>query len=207
MNAVARCFGDGDPMMEAYHDTEWGRPVRSERGLFEKVCLEGFQAGLSWRTILARREQLRAAFDDFDPEICAGYDEASLEAAMLAPGMLRNRSKIRSVATNARATVGLREGGGLTALIWSHRPTVQAVPLTSADVPGSTDASAELAKALRRSGFSFVGPTTAYALMQADGLVNDHLRDCPVRAEVEVERSAAQPVPAAPAAASATPPA
>ena len=188
---MKRCFGTGDPMMEAYHDTEWARPVLTERGLFEKVCLEGFQAGLSWRTILIRRDSLRAAFDGFDPDVCAGYDAHDVEVAMLAPGMLRHAGKIRSVATNARATVALREEGGLSALIWSHQPKSKKAPKTMTEVPGSTEESSALAKALRQKGFTFIGPTTAYALMQADGLVNDHLASCHVRAEVEAERKAA----------------
>ena len=185
---MTRCFGTGDPMMEAYHDTEWGRPVRTERGLFEKVCLEGFQAGLSWRTVLVRREALREAFDHFDPDVCAGYDDHDVDVAMLAPGMLRHRGKIRSVATNARATVALRDEGGLAALIWSHRPGRQKAPKTSTDVPASTPESTALSMELRQRGFRFIGPTTAYALMQADGLVDDHLPSCDVRAEVEALR-------------------
>lgn len=178
-------------MMEAYHDTEWGRPVRTERGLFEKVCLEGFQAGLSWRTILTRRQALRQAFDNFEPDVCAGYDAHDVEVAMRAPGMLRHAGKIRSVQSNARAAVALRDEGGLAALIWSHQPKQGRAPTTTADVPASTPDSTALANALRAKGFSFVGPTTAYALMQADGLVNDHLKSCEVRADVETERRAA----------------
>ena len=188
---MSRCFGDGDPMMEAYHDTEWGRPVRTERGLFEKACLEGFQAGLSWRTILVRRDSLRAAFDGFDPEVCAAYPDDFVDAAMLAPGMLRHAGKIRSVRTNAQATLTLRDEGGLASLIWSHQPSRHRMPQTMADVPASTEESTALARALRKSGFTFIGPTTAYALMQADGLVNDHMKGCPVRTEVEAERQAA----------------
>jgi len=188
---MSRCFGTGDPMMEAYHDTEWGRPVRTERGLFEKVCLEGFQAGLSWRTILIRRDALREAFGNFDPDVCAGFDAHDVEVALLAPGMLRHAGKIVSVQNNARAAVALRKEGGLAALIWSHQPKTKKAPTTMADVPASTPESSALANALRAKGFSFTGPTTAYALMQADGLVNDHLKSCEVRADVETERRAA----------------
>jgi len=188
---VTRCWGDGDPLMSDYHDTEWGRPVRSEQGLFEKVCLEAFQAGLSWRTVLARREGLRAAFGGFDPEACAALAEGDLDRLLAADGMLRNRAKILAVGRNARATLALRDSGGLVELIWSHAPPAAPAPATPAEVPAVTPASTVLAKALRSSGFTFVGPTTCYALMQADGLVDDHFVSCPVRAEVEAERAAA----------------
>lgn len=187
---MSRCWGDGDPLMADYHDAEWGRPVRSEQGLFEKVCLEAFQAGLSWRTVLARRDRLRAAMHGFDPDACARLDEDDVERLLAAEGMLRNRAKILAVGTNARATVGLREEGGLVDLIWSHAPPSAPAPPTLADVPATTSESTMLAKALRRRGFTFVGPTTCYALMQADGLVDDHIATCQVRAEVEAARTA-----------------
>ena len=187
---TARCWGDGDPLMAAYHDEEWGRPVRTEQGLFEKVCLEAFQAGLSWRTVLVRREGLRAAFAGFDADACAQLDEADLERLLAAPGMLRNRAKVLAVGTNARATLALRDTGGLVDLVWSHAPPAGPAPASLADVPAVTPESTALAKALRRSGFTFVGPTTCYALMQADGLVDDHLATCPVREEVEAAGSA-----------------
>ena len=175
--------------MEAYHDDEWGRPVRTEHGLFEKVCLEGFQAGLSWRTILVRRDALRTAFAGFDPDVLSRWGEPELDAALAADGMLRHRGKIASVVTNAKATVALRAGGGLATLIWSHQPSPSAAPTSMAEVPGSTAESISLAKTLRKAGFTFIGPTTAYALMQADGLVDDHLVGCPVRPAVERERA------------------
>lgn len=182
-------------MMAAYHDDEWGRPERTERGLFEKICLEGFQAGLSWRTVLTRREALRAAFDDFDPEVCAGYDGDRLELAILAPGMLRNAAKIRSVSTNAQATVRLRADGGLVGLIWSFRPEHAEAPTTKTEIATSTPEAAAMAKALRQRGFTYIGPVTAYALMQAEGLVNDHLRGCGVREEVQAQRLTRAAVP------------
>jgi len=183
---MTRCWGDGDPLLRDYHDREWGRPVRTEQGLYEKLCLEAFQAGLSWRTVLARRGALRAAFDGFDPDTVTAYGDADLARVLAADGVLRNRAKVRACVTNAAATVGLRGAGGLPALIWAHRPTVPPpVPVERADVPGSTPESVALARALKGAGFVFVGPTTAYALMQADGLVNDHLAGCDWRAQVQ----------------------
>jgi DNA-3-methyladenine glycosylase I len=188
---VFRCFGSGDPLYEAYHDREWGRPVTTERGLFQKVCLEGFQAGLSWQLILRRREALVAAFAGFDPDVLAGWGADEVASALDAEGMIRSAAKVRMVVTNAIATLLLREGhpGGLAGLVWEHAPTGRRpAPRGFGDIPALTLESTALAKALKRSGFSFVGPTTVYALMQADGLVNDHLHRCPVRAEVERER-------------------
>ncbi|HEY0558768.1 MAG TPA: DNA-3-methyladenine glycosylase I [Frankiaceae bacterium] len=190
-----RCFGDGDPVLAAYHDSEWGRPVLSEQGLFERVCLEGLQAGLSWRLILGRRDALRAAFDGFDPDRLAAWDDARLDAALQAPGALRNPRKIAAMRGNALATLSLRETGGLTALVRAHHPPARPAPHTRADVPSTSPESVALAAALRRAGVRFVGPTTAYALLQATGAVDDHLADCPVRAAVEAERAAAWPEP------------
>ncbi len=192
--AGARCWGDGDPLLADYHDLEWGRPVHGERGLFEKVCLEGFQAGLSWRVVLARRAQLRQAFSDFDPDVLAALPETAVDGLLGADGMLRNRAKVRAVLTNARACVALRDtGAGLPELVWSHRPRGRrAAPRSRTDVATVTPESTALASALRAAGFVFVGPTTAYALMQADGLVNDHLLACPVRREVDAEQRAAR---------------
>ncbi len=191
---TARCWGDGDPVMAAYHDEEWGRPVRAERGLFEKVCLEGFQAGLSWRTVLVRRESLRAAFSGFDPGALAAVPDDAVESLLAADGMLRNRAKVRAVLTNARAWERLRAGGsGLVDLVWAARPAGRRrAPRTLAEVPSRSPESTELARALKAAGFVFVGPTTAYALMQADGVVNDHLLTCPVRRDVEAEQRAAR---------------
>jgi DNA-3-methyladenine glycosylase I len=180
---MSRCFGEGDDLYSGYHDTEWGRPVRSEQGLFERICLEGFQAGLAWITVLRKREALREVFHGFDPAVVAELDVTPLlEDARL----IRSRAKLAACVTNARATLALE--GGLVDLVWQHR--YDGPPPRSWDaVPGTTPASTELAKALKRKGFVFVGPTTAYAMLQACGVVNDHLVGCPVRADVEAARS------------------
>jgi DNA-3-methyladenine glycosylase I len=180
-----RCFGDGDPLYERYHDEEWGRPVRDERGLFERMSLEAFQSGLSWLTILRKRERFRTAFAGFDPERVAAFDDEDRARLLADAGIVRNRLKVDAAIVNARATVALRDDGGLVDLIWGHRPPPRPAPRSFAEVAALTPESAALAKALKRAGFRFVGPTTAYALMQATGLVNDHLADCVVRAEVE----------------------
>ena len=178
-----RCFGDGDPLYEAYHDHEWGRPLRDERSLFELICLEGFQAGLSWRTILVRRDGFREAFAGFHPERVAAFTTADVERLVADSRIIRHRGKIEAAIANARATLALE--GGLVDLVWSFRPEPGPAPASLRDVPASTDASRALAKALRQKGFRFFGETTAYAMMQAAGLVNDHLATCPVRAEIE----------------------
>jgi DNA-3-methyladenine glycosylase I len=179
---MARCFGDGDPLYERYHDDEWGRPVRDERGLFEKLSLEAFQSGLSWLTILRRRETFRAAFAGFDPERVAAFGAADVERLLADPGIIRNRAKVEATIANARATVALRAAGEpLDELIWAHRPKPRPAPRGFADVPATVAESAALARELKRRGFRFVGPTTLYALMQACGLVNDHLAACPAR--------------------------
>ncbi len=180
---VFRCFGTGDPLYERYHDTEWGRPVHGDAALYERLCLEAFQSGLSWITVLRRRETLRAAFDGFDPERVARYGPGE-EARLLAdPGIIRNRLKVRAAVENARATLRLaEEGPGLSQLVWSFAPAEPGpAPLEPADVPATTTASTALTKALKAAGFRFVGPTTAYAAMQACGLVDDHLARCPAR--------------------------
>jgi DNA-3-methyladenine glycosylase I len=181
---VRRCFGDGDPLYERYHDEEWGRPVRDERGLFERMALEGFQSGLSWLTILRKREAFRAAFAAFDPDAVARFTEPDVERLLGDAGIVRNRAKIEATIANAKATVALRESGPtLTELIWElHRPPPRgAPPRTWADVPSQTPETVALSKELKRRGFRFVGPTTLYALMQACGVVDDHLADCPAR--------------------------
>lgn len=181
-----RCFGDGDPLYERYHDREWGRPRRDERSLYEKLCLEGFQAGLSWITVLRKREALREVFAGFDPDAVAavcGVDHLLADARLI-----RSRAKLEACVRNARATVALRSSGGLPALLWSAAQLPSPVYDGWAGVPASTVASAAVAKQLKKAGFTFVGPTTVYSLMQACGLVNDHLAACPVRAEVEAER-------------------
>jgi DNA-3-methyladenine glycosylase I len=169
----------------AYHDTEWGRPVRGETALFERFTLEAFQSGLSWLTILRKREGFRAAFAGFDADVVAGYGDADAARLLEDAGIVRNRAKIAAAIANARAVVTLRETyeGGLDALVWSFAPdgVTRPAPRDLGDVPASTDASKALAKALKRNGFVFVGPTTAYAAMQACGLVNDHLEACVAR--------------------------
>ena len=188
--APFRCFGTGDPLYERYHDTEWGRPVRGERELYERITLEAFQSGLSWITVLRRREGFRAAFAGFDPEVVAAYGEDDVARLLADPGIVRNRLKVEAAIANARALLTLHErGGSLSGLVWSAAPDpAPPAPREPADVPALTPASTALAKALKAAGFRFVGPTTAYATMQACGVVDDHLVRCPVRTQVEVDR-------------------
>jgi DNA-3-methyladenine glycosylase I len=179
-----RCFGDGDPLYERYHDEEWGRPVRDERGLYERMSLEAFQSGLSWLTILRKRENFRAAFAGFEPDAVAEFGERDVERLLADEGIVRNRAKIEATIANAKATVALREDGpSLPELVWErYRPPARDTPpKTLADLPSQTPETIALAKELKRRGFRFVGPTTLYALMQACGVVDDHLADCPVR--------------------------
>jgi DNA-3-methyladenine glycosylase I len=187
-----RCFGDGDALYERYHDEEWGRPVRDERGLYEKLCLEAFQSGLAWITILRKREAFRSAFADFDPDEVARFGKRDVDRLLNDAGIVRNRLKVEAAIANAKATVALRDAPrGLPELIWDHAPRGRRrAPAAWAGIPALTPESTALAKELKRNGFRFVGPTTAYALMQACGLVNDHLPGCPVRADVERERQA-----------------
>ena len=190
---MTRCFGDGDPLYERYHDEEWGHPLRDERGLFEKLSLEAFQSGLSWVTILRKRESFRAAFAGFDPAAVAAFGPADVERLLADAGIVRNRAKIEATIANAAATLALRAAGEpLDELIWAHRPAPRPAPRTFADVPATVPESAALAKLLRRRGFRFVGPTTLYALMQADGLVNDHLAGCPAREGTQAAQDAAR---------------
>jgi len=176
----------------AYHDEEWGRPVRDDRGLYERMVLEGFQSGLSWLTILRKRESFRAAFANFDIDTVAGFGERDVERLLADAGIVRHLGKIEAAIANARAAAALRDAGeSLAELIWSHAPPRRRrAPRTLDDVPAVTPESTALAKELKRRGFRFVGPTTAYATMQACGLVNDHLEGCRVRAEVEALSSA-----------------
>ncbi len=178
----ARCpWGDAPADYRAYHDAEWGRPVHGERALYERLTLEAFQSGLSWLTILRKREAFRRAFAGFDPERVARFGEAE-EAALLADaGIVRNRRKVRAAVANARAVVALRAEGGLDRLVWEHAPASHTPPERPEQVPASTPESVALAAALKRAGLVFVGPTTAYAAMQACGLVDDHLRGCHAR--------------------------
>jgi DNA-3-methyladenine glycosylase I len=188
---MTRCFGEGDPLYEAYHDDEWGRPVTDERGLYERLCLEGFQAGLSWVTILRKRENFRAAFAGFDPEAVAAFGDADVERLMSDAGIVRNRLKIEATIANAQAVLALREAGdSLAATFWAHRPDARPAPRAWGDVPAQTPESKALSRELKARGFRFVGPTTVYAAMQACGLVNDHLATCPSRAATEGAQSA-----------------
>ncbi|MFB2583542.1 DNA-3-methyladenine glycosylase I [Herbiconiux liukaitaii] len=168
-----------DPLLREYYDTEWGMPVQDEQGLFERISLECFQSGLSWATILRKRPAFRAAFDGFDPDAVARYGGADIDRLLGDTGIVRNRAKIVATIGNARATVALRDDpaveGGLVGLVWSFRPEVTPEPVSHADIPTSSPASAALAAALRAKGFRFVGPTTMFALMEAVGIVDTHL--------------------------------
>jgi DNA-3-methyladenine glycosylase I len=179
-DGVVRCPWPGRlPDYLAYHDTEWGRPVRDDTLLFEKLSLEGFQTGLSWLTILRRRDGFRAAFAGFDPVRVAAFGPADVERLMADPGIIRNRRKVEATIANARAVTDLDVG--LAELIWSYEPAERPAPMSPAEVPASTPESAALAAELKRRGFRQLGPTTVYALMQACGLVDDHLAGCAAR--------------------------
>ncbi|HUR87243.1 MAG TPA: DNA-3-methyladenine glycosylase I [Solirubrobacteraceae bacterium] len=187
-----RCWDTTDPLYLAYHDEEWGRPVAEEHLLLERLCLEGFQSGLSWLTILRKRERFREVFANFVPAAVARFGPDDVERLMGDAGIVRNRAKIEATIANARATVALRGAGEtLRELLWSYEPVEHAPPPEAlAGMPASTPESKALARELRRRGFRFVGPTTAYALMQATGIVNDHLARCWVRGAVEAQRTA-----------------
>ena len=185
MSAVVRCWQTTDAAYNAYHDEEWGRPVRDERGLYERLCLEGFQSGLSWLTILRKRENFRAAFAGFEPEVVAHFEQRDVEQLLSDAGIVRHRGKIEAAIANARATVELRESSPLHELAWEYRRDGPATTEWVAQTPDSV----ELSKRLRKAGFRFVGPTTVYSTMQACGIVNDHRADCWVRDVVERERS------------------
>jgi DNA-3-methyladenine glycosylase I len=176
-DGVLRCpWALGTTDYIAYHDQEWGQPVRSDAGIFERLSLEAFQSGLSWLTILRKRESFRAAFGGFDPRTVAGFGPAD-EARLLADaGIVRNRAKIRAVIGNARAALDVP--GGLAAMVWRYAQAPGPAPVTLADVPASTPASRACARELRKLGFSFVGPVTVYAALQACGVVDDHLEGC-----------------------------
>jgi DNA-3-methyladenine glycosylase I len=178
-DGLARCpWAAEHPINRHYHDTEWGLPVRGERALFERISLEAFQSGLSWLTILRKRPAFRVAFCDFDPDKVAAFTDADVERLMRDPAIVRNRAKIEAARKNARATLALRADGGLDQLIWSHEPGHELEPTTLAELPTATPASKALALDLRAHGFVFVGPTTAWALMEAAGLVDAHLLGC-----------------------------
>lgn len=164
-----------DPLLQAYYDTEWGLPVRDERGVFERLSLEAFQSGLSWVTILRKRAAFREAFDGFDPELVAGYGEREVDRLLADARIVRNRAKIAATIGNAAATVRLRERGGLAELVWSFGPAATPAPRSLAEIPSRSPESEALARELRREGFRFVGPTTMFALMEAIGIVDTHL--------------------------------
>ena len=187
-------WAGSDPLMREYYDTEWGMPVRDERGLFERLSLEAFQSGLSWATILRKRENFRAAFADFDPDRVAAFDEGDTARLMDDAGIVRNRAKIAATIRNAGATISLREEGGLPDLIWSFRPERTPTPKTFAEVPTTSAESTALAKELKRRGFAFVGPTTAFALMEAVGIVDTHLLDSHRRGSSGVWHADGSPV-------------
>jgi len=183
-----RCrWGAGDEMYRRYHDTEWGRPVLDERGLYEKLSLECLQSGLSWALILRKRDGLRDAFAGFDPGVVAGLDP---ERLVKDERVIRNRAKLEAIVRNAQATLDMRHETPLPELIWSFRRRNRRAPRTYEEMGSFSPESKELAKALKRRGFAFVGPTTVYSTMQACGLVNDHIAGCAARPATEAARSA-----------------
>lgn len=194
-DGVVRCFWAGsDPLYTRYHDEEWGFPVADDRRLFEKICLEGFQAGLSWLTILRKRESFRAAFRRFDVEAVAGFGARDVARLLKDAGIVRHRGKIESTVNNARRARELaREKGSLASFVWSYEPAAADRPrrLTWPVLRAmpKTPASTALSKDLKKHGFTFVGPTTVYAFMQAMGLVNDHVHGCAVRERAERARA------------------
>jgi len=195
-DGTVSCWWHGtDPQYIDYHDREWGRPADDDRLLFEKLCLEGFQAGLSWITILRKRENFRAAFDNFDVETVSRYDLKDIGRLMENEGIVRHRGKIESVINNAKRAIALKEeAGSIAAFVWRYEPTPDRRPArldhAAAMAMPKTEESTALSKALKKRGWSFVGPTTVYSFMQAMGLVNDHLEGCHCRIPVEEARAA-----------------
>ena len=191
-DGLRRCpWGASTPEYEQYHDAEWGRPVVDDVRLYEKLCLEGFQSGLSWITILRKREAFRRAFKGFDPAKVARFGEKDVERLLGDASIVRHRGKIEATIANAKATLAVqRDVGSLAALIWSFEPKRRAAPSSFADVPASTTESTALSKELLRRGFRFVGPTTCYAAMQSLGIVDDHMKGCHARKPCEDERRA-----------------
>lgn len=191
-DGLARCgWCAAAPDYVAYHDDEWGRPVVDDVRLYEKICLEGFQSGLSWLTILRKRESFRRAFASFDPTIVAGYGPGDVERLLADAGIVRHRGKIEATIANAGATLRAKERhGSLAAVVWSFEPyrTGRPAPQRLGDLASVTPESTALSKALRTLGFRFVGPTTAYAAMESLGVVNDHLAGCHVREPCEADR-------------------
>jgi DNA-3-methyladenine glycosylase I len=183
-----RCWTSRDALYDVYHDDEWGRPVIDERGLLERFCLEGFQSGLSWLTILRKRENFRRAFAGFDPETVARFGARDVKRLLGDAAIVRHRGKIEAAIANARGTLALRESGTpLQQLVWAHRPKPRRAVKSIYDLPSTTPESVALSKELKRAGFRFVGPTTVYAAMQACGVVNDHIAGCHVRRAVQQE--------------------
>lgn len=177
-DGIARCAWVGDDAeYRRYHDEEWGVPLHGDRALFEKMSLEGFQAGLSWITILRKRPRFREVFADFEPEVVARFGDADVERLMGDAGIIRNRAKILATISNARLVLDMEEGE-LDAFLWSFAPAVWPRPATFSDVPATTAESDAMSKALRKRGFRFVGSTTMYALMQSAGMVDDHVDGC-----------------------------
>jgi DNA-3-methyladenine glycosylase I len=178
-DGLARCpWAVTHPLNLEYHDREWGVPVHGERELLERISLEAFQSGLSWLTILAKRPAFRSAFADFDSDAVAAFGDSDVERLMADAGIVRNRAKIAATLANARATVALRDHGGLDRLIWSHRPEPTPAPRSLDEVPATSPGATALARDLKSHGFAFVGPTTAHAAMQAIGMIDDHLAGC-----------------------------
>jgi DNA-3-methyladenine glycosylase I len=190
-DGIRRCgWGDSTPEYRPYHDLEWGRPVGDDNRVFEKLCLEGFQAGLSWLTVLRKREAFRDAFAAFDPTVVARFDEADIQRLLADARIIRHRAKIEAAVNNARATLRLHaDGASLAAILWTHEPARRRPPTRLADLPAATAESRAISAELKRRGFSFVGPTTVYAAMQSLGIVNDHFRNCQFHAVVEAERA------------------
>jgi DNA-3-methyladenine glycosylase I len=183
-DGLARCgWAARPPEYLAYHDREWGRPVHDDVRLFEKLCLEGFQSGLSWLTILRKRAAFRRAFAGFDPPTVAAFGDAEVARLLADPGIVRSRAKVAATIANARAMVAMTDTT-LDRLVWAHAPPARPAPASLAELPASTPESAALAAELKRRGFRFVGPTTVYAMMQACGVVDDHLAGCFVRDEL-----------------------
>ena len=177
-DGLLRCPWGDSPALRDYHDTEWGIPVVGEAALFERLCLEGFQAGLSWLTILNKRERYREVFHGFDVDRVAVMTDADVERLMADPGIVRNRAKIEAARKNARATAELRADGGLEQFVEGYAPEVTPAPTDTSELPGSSPESLALSKALKKRGFAFVGPTTMYALLEATGIVDTHLTGC-----------------------------
>jgi len=190
--SLNRCWPATDPLYVAYHDEEWGRPVTDERGMYERLCLEGFQSGLSWLTILRKRENFRRAFAEFEPDAVARFEDRDIERLLGDAGIVRHRGKIEAAIANAHGVLALRSAGTpLHELVWSFQPEDYSAPQSATDWHPQTPESKELSKRLKAAGFRFVGPTTVWAAMQACGVVNDHLATCWVRDDVEAVRARA----------------